>query len=217
MRIGIVSDIHCNAAGLQQALDLMGAVDELICAGDAIYQYRFSNEVVRLLRDSGARMVLGNHEETFLSPAGERARSSPTIDHDLLAWLAEQPASLTTRVNGSTLHVVHGSPWEPRFEYLYPHSRTLHRFRDFDADYVLMGHTHYQMAERMGRALLINPGSTGEPRDARNDWRVSFAVLDTAAKELRFCNFRDPARPSGHAPNVSPEPEWAVVDARMPE
>ena len=52
MKVGIVSDIHCNAAGLAQALALMGDIDELICLGDSIYEYRFSNEVVRILRAS---------------------------------------------------------------------------------------------------------------------------------------------------------------------
>ncbi|MBM3347922.1 MAG: metallophosphoesterase family protein, partial [Betaproteobacteria bacterium] len=75
MRIGIVSDIHCNAKGLRAALAAMGTVDELICAGDSIHEYRFSNEVVALLRERGAHVILGNHDEGFLGPHGERARS----------------------------------------------------------------------------------------------------------------------------------------------
>ncbi|MCI0890292.1 MAG: metallophosphoesterase family protein, partial [Chloroflexi bacterium] len=46
MKLGIVADVHCNIAGLRIALDEMGPVDELICAGDAVYQFRFSNDVV---------------------------------------------------------------------------------------------------------------------------------------------------------------------------
>jgi len=38
VRIGIVSDLHCNFAGLSQALDRMGDVDELICLGDSIWE-----------------------------------------------------------------------------------------------------------------------------------------------------------------------------------
>src|ERR1700693_2300722 len=56
MKLGIVSDIHCNACGLVQALALMGGIDELICLGDSIYEYRFSNEVGRLLRDRDAEV-----------------------------------------------------------------------------------------------------------------------------------------------------------------
>ena len=51
MKVGIVSDIHCNARGLAIALDLLGEVDELLCLGDAIFEYQFSNEVVALLKE----------------------------------------------------------------------------------------------------------------------------------------------------------------------
>ena len=46
MKIGIVSDIHCNVQGLQLALDAMGDIDELLCLGDAIFEYQFSNGVI---------------------------------------------------------------------------------------------------------------------------------------------------------------------------
>ncbi len=60
--------------GLSQALSLMGDIDELICLGDSIYEYRFSNEVVALLRLRGAQVIVGNHEDIF-RPAGVRARA----------------------------------------------------------------------------------------------------------------------------------------------
>ncbi|MCH7661594.1 MAG: metallophosphoesterase, partial [Euryarchaeota archaeon] len=66
MKLGIVADIHCNIAGLRIALDRMGPVDELICAGDAVYQFRFSNEVIALLKERNARYILGNHERVLL-------------------------------------------------------------------------------------------------------------------------------------------------------
>lgn len=210
MKIGIVSDIHCNIAGLDRALAEMGEVDELICAGDMIYQFRFSNEVVERLRERGAHIVLGNHEETFLSRDGVRARAADWIHQDTLAFLGEQPFTLRTNADGKRIFVVHASPWEPYREYLYPHSPTLRRFAEFEADIVIMGHTHYQMAERVGSALLINPGSAGEPRDSRNDFQLSFAVLDSATEEVRFGNYFDPTRnptaQSGTSWTVTPPP-----------
>lgn len=210
MKIGIISDIHCNAGGLRAGLALMGSVHEVICAGDAIYQYRFSNEVVAELRAAGAHVILGNHEETFLSADGVRARAAPGIDRDHLDWLAEQPHTINTRVNGKSLFVVHGSPWEPHREYIYPTSPTLQRFAGFDADYVLMGHTHYQMAHRVDGTMLINPGSAGDPRDPRNNYRLSFAVLDTATGDVRFCNYDDPARAA--ASGAGAEPQWTDAE-----
>ncbi len=194
MKIGIVSDIHCNIAGLDRALAEMGDVDELICAGDSIFQYRFSNEVVTRLRERGARVILGNHEETFFSSAGVRAQQAGWIDRDAYTYLASQPAEIRVTVGGKRLCMVHGSPWDPHNEYVYPHSPTLRKFAEFDADIVVLGHTHYQMAERAGRTLVVNPGSTGQPRDPRNDFQLSFAILDSESDEVRFCSFPDPTR-----------------------
>src|SRR5437899_651523 len=123
MRVGIVSDIHCNHAGLAQALALMGDVDELICLGDSIYEYRFSNEVAQLLKARDARVILGNHEECFFGPQGERARARGGIDPGLAAWLAVQPHRREVTIAGKRLLLVHSTPWEPRGAYIHPESR----------------------------------------------------------------------------------------------
>jgi len=194
MRIGIVADVHCNHEGLRIALARMGEVDELLVAGDAVYQFRFSNEVMELLRERGARYILGNHEEALLGKWGERARSASWVREDALAYMASRPHSLDTMVDGKRLVMVHGSPFEPHNEYIYPNSPSLSKLAGIDADYVVLGHTHYQMAERVGRALVINPGSAGEPRDARNGFMLSYAVLDTTSGEVTFDNYADPTR-----------------------
>ena len=196
MRIGIIADVHCNVEGLQQALDRMGDVDELICAGDAVYQFRFSNEVIALLRERGARYVLGNHERVLLGPWGERVRERDDVRRDLLDYMAAQPYEIDTRVNGKRLVVVHGSPFDPRDEYLYPNSPNLQKLAGIDADYIVLGHTHYHMAAPVGRALVVNPGSAGEPRDHRNGFRLSCAVLDTESGEVAFHHYDDPTRPA---------------------
>jgi len=194
MRLGIVADVHCNAEALRIALERMGDVDELICAGDAVYQFRFSNEVMRLLREREARYVLGNHEETLLGRWGQHARSAAWVDASELAYMASRPGRIETVVDGKRLLVVHGSPFEPRYEYVYPNSPTLSRMAETGVDYVVLGHTHYQMAERVGGTLVVNPGSAGEGRDPRNAFQLSYAVLDTATGEVAFGDFPDPTR-----------------------
>jgi len=63
---------------------------------------------------------------------------------------------------------VHSTPWEPRGTYVHPESALLARFGEAEADIVLYGHTHQQLARRIGNVLVINPGSAGEARDHRN-------------------------------------------------
>lgn len=197
MRIGIVSDVHCNHEALRIALDRMGDVDELLCAGDAVYQFRFSNEVMQILRERDARCILGNHEDVLLGKWGEGARAADGVRSENLEYMAAHDYKLeTTLANGKTLVMVHGSPWEPYNEYIYPNSPAISRLGDIGADYVILGHTHYQMAERVGRSLIINPGSAGEPRDARNHFKLSYAVLETDTGEVTFDDFPDPTRAS---------------------
>jgi putative phosphoesterase len=191
LKVGIVSDLHCNVAGLAQALSLLGDVDEVICLGDSIWEYRFSNEIVRLLKERGAHAILGNHEEGFLGPQGSRARQAGWIDRLLLRWLAERPHRLELQFAGKKLLAVHSTPWEPRGAYVYPHSSLLERFAEADADFVLYGHTHHQLVRRFGKVLVINPGSAGDARDVGNGRQLSCAVLDTVSEEVVVTDFPD--------------------------
>jgi putative phosphoesterase len=191
LKVGIVSDLHCNHRGLLQALETLGDVDELICLGDSIWEYRFSNEVLRILRDRHAHTILGNHEEGFLGPHGVRARRADWIDRSLLQWLADRPHRLELRIGGKKLLAVHSTPWEPRGAYVYPHSAELERFGDSEADFLLYGHTHHQIARRIGKVMVINPGSAGDARDAGNGRQLSCALLDTVSEEVVMTNFPD--------------------------
>ena len=192
MKVGIVSDIHCNARGLELALEAMGEIDELLCLGDSIFEYQFSNDVVATLKQRRAHIIQGNHEEVFLSFAGIRARERPGIDPALLRFLAEQPTRRYLELAGKRLLLIHSTPWEPRGEYVHPHSTKLNRFAEADADIVLYGHTHCQTAQRIGGTLVINPGSAGDARDSRNGRQLSCAVLDLPSEEVRVIDFPDP-------------------------
>jgi putative phosphoesterase len=191
VKIGVVSDVHCNHRGLLRALDIIGDADELVCLGDSIFEYRFSNEVVRTLRDRGAHTILGNHEEGFLGPHGARARAAEWIDQSLLSWLAARPYRFELERGGKKLLLVHSTPWEPRGAYVYPHSSQLEQFAETDADFVLYGHTHCQLVRRVGNVLVINPGSAGDARDSGNGRQLSCAVLDTTTEEVVVTDFPD--------------------------
>ena len=191
MRLGLVSDIHCNIESLDMALERMGDVDEVLCAGDTIFSFRFSNEVVSRLREIGARVVLGNHEMDVLGPLGDRVRAHANTDPELLAWLGDQPTRIDTVIDGRRLTLFHAAPEEP-WDYVYRESPRLQEFGELGAEFVVYGHTHYPMAERVNTTLVINPGSAGQPRDPKNGFRSSYAVLDTSSGEVTFDVYDDP-------------------------
>lgn len=199
MRLGVVSDIHCNLAGLREALAVMGPIDELLCLGDIVDRNRFSNEVVALLKDLDARIVLGNHDETFLAEikAGMAAREG--VDQELAAFLAGQPHRRMLTYGRKKVLMIHSTPWEPRGEYIFPHNEKLALFAEAGADYVLYGHTHAHVVSRFGGVLVVNPGSAGEGRDSSDGRHLSCAVLDISADEARMIHYKDPRFPPSPA------------------
>jgi len=124
-------------------------------------------------------------------PHGLRARQPEWIDRSLLQWLAERPKRLELNIGGKKLLVVHSTPWEPRGAYIYPYTSQLARFAETEADFVLYGHTHHQLVRRLGRVLVINPGSAGEARDSSNGRQLSCAVLDSVTGEVVVTDFPD--------------------------
>lgn len=64
--------------------------------------------------------------------------------------------ALRLRIGGLAVHVSHGhevgSPTPAKLAECY------------DADVIVYGHTHRQLVTRIGRRLVINPGSAGSPR-----------------------------------------------------
>lgn len=199
MRIGIFSDIHCNIGGLKIGLGLMGEVDEIWVAGDSVFQYRWSNDVVAKLRELGAVVVLGNHEDTILGRDGVRAINAPTVDQELVSWMREQPYRITKEVGGKVIMMTHGSPWEPYFDYHYPHDNAWDRAGELGCDALIVGHTHFKMARKYGRCMVINPGSAGDARDPNNDYQLSCAVYDTDEDSVTFYDYEDPARAAAAA------------------
>ena len=170
-------------------------VDAVLCAGDAIFQFRFSNEVIAKLREVGARVVLGNHEDIVLGSLGDRGRAHAQTDPELLRWLSEQPRRIDTVIDGKKLTMFHATPDEPPYDYVYHDSPRMQDFGELGADFVVYGHTHYELVQRVNGTLVVNPGSTGQPRNPSNGFRASYAILDTQSGEVNVELFDDPTRP----------------------
>jgi putative phosphoesterase len=190
MKLGIVSDIHAEPQALRRALADMPAVDRLLCAGDAISEYRFCAETVELLQRAEVACIQGNHERVLFGGANPRylqkcrAEFSPT----LLDFLATAPLSLEFETAGARLLMVHGSPWQPFTEYVVPGSPELLRFAQLPYDFVILGHTHLPMVHCVHGVTVLNPGSCAQPRDG--DRRGSYAILDVERRSIEMRRIR---------------------------
>jgi len=179
MRLGVVSDVHNNVEALSYALQRLAHCDLVVSLGDLVSDYRVSPQIIRLARDSRVIGIRGNHEKSILMHPGSRMRER--LASDDLAFLDDLPDQRQLSIDGKRMLLAHGAPWDDptdhRCHYLSARSASdVARLRTIDADIVLVGHTHVAMSLRAGTALVLNPGSCGEARDA--DRRLSFAELD---------------------------------------
>jgi predicted phosphodiesterase len=49
---------------------------------------------------------------------------------------------------------------------------------------IVLGHSHYPMSHRIGKTLVVNPGSVGQPRNGEPG--AHWAIFDTASNCLDF-------------------------------
>ncbi len=212
MRLAVLSDIHSNAPALEAALAAVGDFDQLWVLGDIVGYGPHPNEVVERLRRSEAVAVQGNHDAAVLGRIhtgafNDLARAAvewtaEALKPENLAWLAEQPE---TRVEGD-FTLVHGSPRDPIWEYLFTVPAARINLAAFETPYCIVGHTHHQLIFRDddgqveallaedgetltldARRCILNPGSVGQPRDG--DPRACAMTIDTETREVEWLRF----------------------------
>lgn len=195
MRLAILADIHGNLPALMAVADDLAraAVDQVVVAGDSIHCGPYSAQVVDFLQTAGWAVIRGNHEYYLLDHGTPRA---PAIWQDRsrfasLDWLGRQFERRQHQVIGTwadtlslylpempPLRVLHGKPHTNREGY-YATTSEAEIIADLNSiaeAVVITAHTHLPMERRIGRWLLLNPGSVGLPLDGRPE--ASYLLLD---------------------------------------
>ena len=204
MRVAVLSDIHANLPALDAVLAALPEVDAIWQLGDVVGYGPDPVGVIDRLSSRSAGGVRGNHDaaalgelstEMFNGDARTAVEWSGTrLTAGARAWLAALPT--THQVEGFTL--VHASPRDPVWEYVYSPAIAARAFDSLETDHCLVGHTHVPVVFRQShggietvepaigkpleldeRRAILNPGSVGQPRDG--DPRASAMVLDTDA------------------------------------
>ena len=112
---------------------------------------------------------------------------------DALDFLTTLPYRVDLHIDGKHLVMVHGSPFPPYNDYVTKGSVALRRCGDVEADFLVIGHTHVPLAERVNGTLVVNPGSIGESREHGFKDLVSYAILDTTHRRSRVREVPEPA------------------------
>ncbi len=194
MKLLILSDIHANLPALDAVL-LRENFDLLLCAGDIVGYGPFPNEVIEALSSINAVCVMGDHEYAVLT--GDTRMFNPyaawstewtrkAIKEENKKWLKGLSTVQRFAVEGVTISVFHGSPFDPLWEYVFPEASPKYLrsiIRKAGTDIVILGHTHIPFLFRWKNRLLINPGSVGQPRDG--DPRASYVILELPSMKVK--------------------------------
>lgn len=184
MLIGVLSDAHGNLRGLDICLDAMRrlGVDRVIYLGDAIGYLPYGAEVASRLIDQDIHCLMGNHEAMVFGLLPKSDDKEAVYGHSKFCgdlpsrWRDHVTANgsrMRTNICGREILFVHASPDDSLSGYVRPDDELS---CDEDVDFVFMGHTHRPFLRRHGRAIHVNVGSCGLPRD--HGALLAFAVLD---------------------------------------
>jgi putative phosphoesterase len=185
-RVALISDIHGNAVALEAVLADIARrrVDEIVCLGDVAAGGPQPREALERLRTLGCAVVRGNADEWLLglmsADVDEEGRRLWAIvewarrqlsDRDVAFLESFVPTIDFDLGQSRRLLCFHGSPHanSDRLLATTPEDELARLFAGAAADVLAGGHTHLQLARRLERGLLVNPGSVGLPLRASAD------------------------------------------------
>jgi protein phosphatase len=205
LRVALVSDSHGNAIGLRAALDHITerSVDAIVALGDMAQGGPQPVECLALLREAGARVVMGNSDAFLLDPDSGR---EPLTERHLiqrewtlaqlssadLDYIASFEPTIELDLGGKRLLCFHGSPGDYDDVVLPEDPPDLFT----GADILAGGHVHVPQLRRVGESWYVNPGSVGIGYDHRqpdDDFRfdawASYAIVSASSVEFHRVAF----------------------------
>jgi putative phosphoesterase len=195
-RVAVITDIHANLPALEAALARIEelGIERVYCGGDLVGYGPHPNEVCALIQERAIPTIYGNYDYAIardLDDCGcayitthDREIGQLSVEWTLVNtgqaakdFMRELPFDLRFEVDGTSVHLVHGSPRKVN-EYLFedkPASLYERLAAAEDADMLVFGHTHKPWVRDFGGVRFVNCGSVGKPKDG--DPRGAFAVI----------------------------------------
>ena len=201
MKIAILSDIHGNQYALKQVLDCARRdnIEQLYILGDFVGYYYSPEVVLSMLKDWQFSAIKGNHEDILdglLKGSLDKQliqnkygnghnKAISNLSKDRKEFLINLPSKLTVEIEGISIMLTHGSPWDKDF-YLYPDTKEdiLSRCDFPGIDFVFSGHSHYAFCRRNHHSMFVNVGSVGQSRNQTG--LAQWTVLNTETKTFEM-------------------------------
>ncbi len=151
MKIGLIADTHGNLAGWRQAQQIiLSSADIIVHCGDVLHHVPKFAPVAGYDPPGLAEAI----NQTPVPVLIARGNADSDIDQLVLDVPLQQPY-LFAQVDSIRLLATHG--------HLQDHEELVELAQKWQVDYLLTGHTHVPVVERLGPLTHINPGTTTYP------------------------------------------------------
>ena len=191
--VAFLSDIHSNLPALKAVIKSMEGrrIDYVVFLGDLVGYYPWPNEVCDIGSSLFDYAVMGNHDYSIINndftdyndlAIIADSMNAKSMSSGCLSYLKSLKPKIDLRMDSINVLMIHGSPSDPLFEYVYPEDAYK---LDSNYDVIALGHTHVQYEKKLTKTTVINPGSVGQPRDG--DPRAAYCVVkidDTISVEM---------------------------------
>jgi predicted phosphodiesterase len=209
MKILIISDVHGNVQSLEAIRKQEQSWDMLLCAGDVADYGTHPKESIQWLRENGARVVKGNHDNLvvqtyraggFSSVPGELFKwahyACQQLDEEAVLYLDALPGWLDLELDGIRYSIKHQyvDGYE-NIESLYQYDNFWRQHSAYDlegekAKRMIFGHSHRQCIHIFSNnKLWLNPGSTSYRRPDDPDKSTHYAVIEDTRIHLRRASY----------------------------
>ena len=210
MKIGIISDIHCNIDALKTVFNKFESenIDKIICVGDVIGIGPYPAECVDLLmqnRQKFLTFIKGNHEGYLLKGlpknSHDEANGKPLsleelnmfkwnhgkLNNNQIEFIKTWDDKKVLEIEGKKIVVEHYPiDSKGKFKKFCAHptyEQIDDLFEDKDADILIFGHTHNQLYYNQNNKVYINSGSLGCPVNTNG---ASVGILEINGENVKY-------------------------------
>ncbi|MCG7931565.1 MAG: metallophosphoesterase family protein [Candidatus Thiodiazotropha weberae] len=201
---GPYGNLQATQALLQVATELKLPPTQVICNGDCVAYCGQPAETVKLIREWGIPVVMGNCEESLATgredcgcgfESGSRCSvlaeswypyCSEQLNEADKAWMGTLPKAIQFTMNGHSFHLVHGAVSAiNRFVFASsPADIKRHELSLAGTDVLIGGHAGIPFAEKLENRYWLNSGVIGMPANdgTRDGWYLLLIPNEDSVK-----------------------------------
>jgi putative phosphoesterase len=156
---------------------------KILVVSDTHGDTKKAEEVIR--KNRGAAMVI--HLGDYFRDAEKLSGMFPEVSFEYISGNSDfmmngVPAEKLIEVGGKRIFITHGHRYSVKWGY----ERLFRKVEEQQADILLFGHTHIPEIIEENGYIILNPGSTSEPRGDSNE---SYGVIEISESKIsaRIC------------------------------